>query len=107
MCQFLEPLSEATDMLCKSNFPTFHQVVPIYIAVIERLKMVSRSIRYFFEFLIRYIFDLYLANMITLPGSSAIQSRSAHSGVAEHDTKIERLFQQSTRQSCTHLCNHS
>jgi hypothetical protein len=43
MCEFLEPLSEATEILCKSKFPTMHQVVPMYIVVLQGLKSVSHS----------------------------------------------------------------
>lgn len=41
MCNFLEPLSEATEILCKSKYPTMHQVVPIYVVVLQGLKKVS------------------------------------------------------------------
>lgn len=41
MCDFLEPLSAATEMLCRSKFPTMQQVVPMYIVVIQGLKSVS------------------------------------------------------------------
>lgn len=37
MCDFLEPLSEATDMFCKRKFPTMQEVIPIYTVVIEGL----------------------------------------------------------------------
>lgn len=40
MCDFLEPLSEATDMLCKRRFPTMQDVIPIYTVVIEGLMKV-------------------------------------------------------------------
>lgn len=41
MCDFLEPLSEATNILCKSKYPTMHQVIPMYVVVLQGLKSVS------------------------------------------------------------------
>jgi hypothetical protein len=53
MCDFLEPLSEATEILCKSKYPTMHQVVPMYVAIIQGLK----SVRYLF-LTYHYVFSL-------------------------------------------------
>lgn len=41
MGDFLEPLSEGTEIICKSKFPSMHQLVPIYIVVLQGLKSVS------------------------------------------------------------------
>lgn len=58
MCDFLEPLSEATDMLCQRKFPTMHEVIPVYTVIIEGLLKVQslhlfpRTIEEFFILLI-------------------------------------------------------
>lgn len=43
MCTFLEPLSEATDIMCQSRFPTMHRVLPVYVVVIQGLERVCQS----------------------------------------------------------------
>lgn len=43
MCSFLQTLSEATNTLRKTQFPKFHQVIPVYIVVLKGLKKVERT----------------------------------------------------------------
>lgn len=40
MCDFLHPLSEPTDLLCKRRFPTMQEVIPVYTVIIQGLKKV-------------------------------------------------------------------
>ncbi len=49
MCDFLEPLSEATDMLCQRRYPTMHEVIPIYTVIIDGLMKVW-YLKYLFLF---------------------------------------------------------
>lgn len=56
MCDFLEPLSEATKILCKSKYPTMHQVVLMYFVVLQGLKSVSISNICTFEYIQFIIF---------------------------------------------------
>lgn len=83
MCDFSEPLNAATERLCQSRFPTMEQVMPLYIAVIQELKLSS----------------LFLSSPLTrstfsnkniefdYSGCSETQSQSIGSGVKENDHK--------------------
>lgn len=48
MSGFLEPLSQATEQLCKSRYPTMHSVIPLYMVIIKGLQNVSLLLRLFF-----------------------------------------------------------
>lgn len=41
MCDLLLPLSKAKDIICQSNHPKIHQLIPIYVVVIQGLNSVS------------------------------------------------------------------
>lgn len=59
MCDLLEPLSAATEIICRSKFPTMQQVVPVYIVVIQELKSVSYLSEFIFSMFI-YVSQLFI-----------------------------------------------
>jgi hypothetical protein len=40
----LEPLSEATELLCKSKYPTLNTALPVYVLLMKHLKRVQRGL---------------------------------------------------------------